>query len=364
MNFAVLQRLDPKISRILGTAGHVVLYKFLIDKQDWSRREVEGSLFVVERTVEPHHMILVLNRISLENFCEPVVHKLQMRVSEPFLLLRNEENDTTGVWFYSKEEQIKISQIIKTLLDAKKTRLPTNPKGRPPALPPLSSGDSNGSTTATMTAAAAAAAPATNAATSGQALLPLPSPLSFTSNGSHRPQRAHAPPSRSPPPLAAQSNQHNRARSPQAHGSNAAGAALLNLLLRPSPSQRAGPDLGPPGAAVPPHLLQTPRTLFPSSGQPASPYSPYSLHSRHQHYPMPTGHIPLQAPLLPQQPHPPYQQPQQSVQPMPPHMRFQPQQPQQAVPTKEQLRSVLAALVNDDNFINLVHESYKNQLSA
>lgn len=42
------------------------------------RRDVEGSLFVVERAVEPHHMIVVLNRISTENFCEPIIHTLQV----------------------------------------------------------------------------------------------------------------------------------------------------------------------------------------------------------------------------------------------------------------------------------------------
>lgn len=54
-------------------------------------------------------------------------HVVQMRVSEPYLLLRNHENETTGVWFYSKEEQIKISQTVKSLLEAKKT---ANPKGK------------------------------------------------------------------------------------------------------------------------------------------------------------------------------------------------------------------------------------------
>lgn len=37
MNLGVLQRLDPKITRILNTAGHVALYKFLLDTQAWVR---------------------------------------------------------------------------------------------------------------------------------------------------------------------------------------------------------------------------------------------------------------------------------------------------------------------------------------
>ena len=41
---------------------------------------MEGSLFVVERTEEPLHTIVVLNRISIENFCEPITTGLQVRV--------------------------------------------------------------------------------------------------------------------------------------------------------------------------------------------------------------------------------------------------------------------------------------------
>lgn len=43
----------------------------------------------------------------------------KMRVSEPYLLLRNYKNETTGVWFYSKDEQQKISQTVKALIEEK-----------------------------------------------------------------------------------------------------------------------------------------------------------------------------------------------------------------------------------------------------
>ncbi len=42
-----------------------------------------------------------------------------MRVSEPYLLLRNYKNETTGVWFYSKDEQQKIAQAVRALIDEK-----------------------------------------------------------------------------------------------------------------------------------------------------------------------------------------------------------------------------------------------------
>lgn len=78
LNLTVLQRLDPFIEEILITAAHVTFYKFNVDSSNWvisatlisyvfcpsrngvlilhsisflsqSRKDVEGSLFVVKR---------------------------------------------------------------------------------------------------------------------------------------------------------------------------------------------------------------------------------------------------------------------------------------------------------------------------
>ena len=38
LNLAALQRLDDKIVKVLGNAGHVALYSFDADKQEWVRR--------------------------------------------------------------------------------------------------------------------------------------------------------------------------------------------------------------------------------------------------------------------------------------------------------------------------------------
>jgi mRNA-decapping enzyme 1B len=49
LNLTVLQRLDPAVEDILITAAHVTLYDFNIELNQWSRKDVEGSLFVVKR---------------------------------------------------------------------------------------------------------------------------------------------------------------------------------------------------------------------------------------------------------------------------------------------------------------------------
>ncbi|KAG2291808.1 hypothetical protein Bca52824_038477 [Brassica carinata] len=48
LNLTGLQRIDPFIEEILITAAHVTFYEFNIEISQWSRKDVEGSLFVVK----------------------------------------------------------------------------------------------------------------------------------------------------------------------------------------------------------------------------------------------------------------------------------------------------------------------------
>ena len=56
-NLAVLKRRDADISKVLDMAGHVVLYQFNEDSKVWDRKNVEGSLFVVERSSAPQFLL-------------------------------------------------------------------------------------------------------------------------------------------------------------------------------------------------------------------------------------------------------------------------------------------------------------------
>ena len=84
-NLGVLKRRDADIARVLDMAGHVVLYQFNEDTKAWDRRNIEGSLFVVERTSEPRHQFVVLNRLSSENLVETIDENFQTELTEQFL---------------------------------------------------------------------------------------------------------------------------------------------------------------------------------------------------------------------------------------------------------------------------------------
>ncbi|AQK57425.1 mRNA-decapping enzyme-like protein [Zea mays] len=69
LNLTVLQRLDPAVEDILITAAHVTLYDFNIDLNQWSRKDVEGSLFVVKRNSQPRFQFIVMNRRNTGCLC-------------------------------------------------------------------------------------------------------------------------------------------------------------------------------------------------------------------------------------------------------------------------------------------------------
>jgi|EP00908_Phaeocystis_cordata_P023233 mRNA-decapping enzyme 1B len=115
-NLAVLKRRDAAISGVVDMSGHVVLYRFSEETQAWDRRNVEGSLFVVSRSEEPKYQFVVLNRISSENLIESVTSDFQMELTDQFLLYRNEQQEISGIWFYSANERASIAELLQSIV--------------------------------------------------------------------------------------------------------------------------------------------------------------------------------------------------------------------------------------------------------
>ncbi|PNF19761.1 hypothetical protein B7P43_G14764 [Cryptotermes secundus] len=116
MNVAALKRVDPYVKDILETATHVALYTFNADDNEWEKTDVEGALFVYSRSGEPYHSILIMNRLNTNNLVEPVIQGLDLQLQEPFLLYRNASCRIFGVWFYDKDECIRIAAVLDKLV--------------------------------------------------------------------------------------------------------------------------------------------------------------------------------------------------------------------------------------------------------
>ncbi|XP_014213979.1 mRNA-decapping enzyme 1A [Copidosoma floridanum] len=115
MNVAALKRVDPYAKDILETATHVALYLFISEANEWEKTEIEGALFIYSRIGEPYNSFLIMNRLSTNNQVEPVTEALEVQCQEPFLLYKNGKGIIYGIWFYDKDECIRVASMLTKL---------------------------------------------------------------------------------------------------------------------------------------------------------------------------------------------------------------------------------------------------------
>jgi mRNA-decapping enzyme 1B len=65
INLAILQKEDINIADIVGSASHVVIYRYDNSSCQWDRIGVEGAAFVVMASVAPLLRLVVLNRLGI-----------------------------------------------------------------------------------------------------------------------------------------------------------------------------------------------------------------------------------------------------------------------------------------------------------
>ncbi|XP_071931630.1 mRNA-decapping enzyme-like protein isoform X2 [Coffea arabica] len=127
LNLTVLQRIDPFVEEILITAAHVTFYEFNIDTSQWSRKDVEGSLFVVKRNTQPRFQFIVMNRRNTDNLVENLLEDFEFEVQVPYLLYRNAAQEVNGIWFYNAHECEEVANLFTRILNAY-SKVPTKSK--------------------------------------------------------------------------------------------------------------------------------------------------------------------------------------------------------------------------------------------
>ncbi|KAK7847450.1 mrna-decapping enzyme-like protein [Quercus suber] len=120
LNLTVLQRIDPFIEEILITAAHVTFYEFNIESNQWSRKDVEGSLFVVKRNTQPRFQFIVMNRRNTDNLVENLLGDFEYEVQVPYLLYRNASQEVNGIWFYNPRECDDVANLFRYLMHIQK----------------------------------------------------------------------------------------------------------------------------------------------------------------------------------------------------------------------------------------------------
>ncbi|XP_015629174.1 mRNA-decapping enzyme-like protein isoform X1 [Oryza sativa Japonica Group] len=118
LNLTVLRRLDPAVADILIIAAHVVLYSFDDNIHQWSRRPVEGSLFVVKRNTQPRFQFIVMNRKNTENLTEDLLGGFEYQVQVPYIMYHNAADEITGIWFYDPQECEQVGYLFSRIQKA------------------------------------------------------------------------------------------------------------------------------------------------------------------------------------------------------------------------------------------------------
>ncbi|KAK1323775.1 mRNA-decapping enzyme-like protein [Acorus calamus] len=127
LNLTVLQRVDPFVEEILAAATHVTLYEFNIDQNQWRRKDVEGSLFVVKRNTQPRFQFIVMNRRNTDNLVEDLLGDFEFELQVPYLLYRNAAQEVNGIWFYNSQDCEAVAALFSRILHAF-SKVPSNPR--------------------------------------------------------------------------------------------------------------------------------------------------------------------------------------------------------------------------------------------
>ncbi|KAL1138088.1 hypothetical protein AAG570_009783 [Ranatra chinensis] len=131
MNVSALKLADPYVKSIVDTAAHVALYSFNSENYEWEKLNVEGALFLSGRTGEPKHNLMILNRLNTFNLIEPITEGLDLQLQDPFLLYRNVQGQINGIWFYDKDECVRIAGSLEKLVRESASSGPDTPS-KPP----------------------------------------------------------------------------------------------------------------------------------------------------------------------------------------------------------------------------------------
>ncbi|KAH9317507.1 hypothetical protein KI387_019276, partial [Taxus chinensis] len=96
-----------------------------------SRKDVEGSLFVVKRKTQPRFQFIVMNRRNTENLVQDLLGGFQYEVQVPYLLYQSSTEEVTGIWFYNQHECEEIANLFNRILSAF-SKVSPNPKSFTP----------------------------------------------------------------------------------------------------------------------------------------------------------------------------------------------------------------------------------------
>ncbi|KAJ3291208.1 hypothetical protein HK104_006268 [Borealophlyctis nickersoniae] len=96
VNLNVLRRHDALITAILDSSSHVVVYNFDSRTQSWTKKGIEGTMFIFQRSAEPLYGIFVMNRLGMENLVASLNPDMEVQLLGDYVIYRKEDDSYFG----------------------------------------------------------------------------------------------------------------------------------------------------------------------------------------------------------------------------------------------------------------------------
>lgn len=130
VNLSTLQKRDGDITRLLMTAKHVGLYHLNTETSAFTRQEVEGPLFLVERRTRPQYELVILNRKSMTDWSHNVAATMAdaMEVQDKYLYFQsNEPGLVITLWFHEQPDCANALDVLKRVCAHLARQTPNGP---------------------------------------------------------------------------------------------------------------------------------------------------------------------------------------------------------------------------------------------
>ena len=114
INIRSLKRFDSSVDQILSSATQVAVYSYLND--EWTKLDIEGALFVVSKKSPSNYALIIMNRLSTNNFNEIIDCQWDVTLNSPFLLYKNDKSNIRCVWFYDQSDCKRVYEKLREIV--------------------------------------------------------------------------------------------------------------------------------------------------------------------------------------------------------------------------------------------------------
>ncbi|CAG8688189.1 14614_t:CDS:2 [Acaulospora morrowiae] len=119
VNLNVLRRHDEKIVEIIDSSSHVVVYKIDHEQSAWTKKGVEGTMFVFKR--QPVYGFIVMNRLGIDNFMAPLTDSMELEFKDEIIIYRTDDDDIHGIWVFEEKDKERIGKTLRECRESAKT---------------------------------------------------------------------------------------------------------------------------------------------------------------------------------------------------------------------------------------------------